>query len=322
MFPFFQVGGLRGDRYNLRQATMVDLIAAAYGVDATAVQGGPIWLENDRFDIVAKAPSTTKPDAIKLMLQALLADRFKLVVHTGTKPMPAYVLTVGKGKPNLRESDGSSDPGCRPSESQPKPAPGTIPIIMATCHNMTMERFAQVLHSIMGGGYQASPVVDSTGLKGSWDLDLKWTPRGQLGQAGADGISIFSAVEKQLGLKLDLLTAPRPVLIVDSVNETPTANPPDLEKKLPAPPPAQFEVAVIKPSKPDATGLTGRITGGQVDLQYATLRFIIDFAWDLNPNDHDAIMDAPKSMDSEHYDILAKVANDTPAGAARERSAD
>src|SRR5271168_533786 len=79
-FPFMDGGMLRGDRYNLRQATMVDLISTAYGVDAKSVQGGPPWLETNRFDIVAKAPPGTPPATLKLMLKALLADRFKLVI--------------------------------------------------------------------------------------------------------------------------------------------------------------------------------------------------------------------------------------------------
>ena len=87
---------MRGDRYILRQATMVDLIATAYGVDASNVQGGPIWLETDRFDVIAKVPATTTPATAKLMLRSLLQDRFQLVIHNGSKPMPAFVLTTGK----------------------------------------------------------------------------------------------------------------------------------------------------------------------------------------------------------------------------------
>jgi uncharacterized protein (TIGR03435 family) len=158
-------------------------------------------------------------------------------------------------------------------------------------------------------------VVDSTGLKGAWDFDIKWTGRGQLQRAGADGISIFDAVDKQLGLKLDLQTAPRPVLIVDSVNQRPTANSPDLEKILPAPPPPQFDVATIKPGQPDAE-LRGRINGGQVDVQGATLKFLITFAWDLNPNDSEVLTGAPKWLDSDRYDILAKVTPNAQGSAA------
>jgi hypothetical protein len=85
-------------------------------------------------------------------------------------------------------------------------------------------------------------------LKGSWDFDIKWTPKMLLEKSGRDGISIFDAVDQQLGLKLERQTAPRPVLIVDSVNQKPTPNQPDLEKILPSPPPPRFDVATIKPA--------------------------------------------------------------------------
>ncbi len=82
-------------------------------------------------------------------------------------------------------------------------------------------------------------------------------------------------MNKQLGLKLDLQTAPRPVMIVDSVNEKPTANRPDLEKVLPTPPPAQFEVATIKPSDPNAKPGGSGIRGGQIDLRGVPLKILI-----------------------------------------------
>jgi uncharacterized protein (TIGR03435 family) len=313
-FPFTDGGALRGDRYIIRQATMLDLIAAAYGLDSDFVQGGPIWLETDRFDVIAKTPPTTSKEAIKLMLQSLLADRFKLVTHSGTAPMPAYVLSVGKGKPKLKEGDDSGKSNCEYQEPPKGLPPGTISNIVFVCHNTTMEAFANDLHD-WAGGYLDKSVVDSTGLKGAWDFDIKWTGRGQLQRAGADGISIFDAVDKQLGLKLDLQTAPRPVLIVDSVNQRPTANSPDVEKILPAPPPPQFDVATIKPGQPDAE-LRGRINGGQVDVQGATLKFLITFAWDLNPNDSEVLAGAPKWLDSDRYDILAKVTPNAQGSAA------
>jgi uncharacterized protein (TIGR03435 family) len=214
-FPFVEGGVLRGDRYVFRQGTMVDLIAAAYGVDASNVQGGPIWLETDRFDVIAKAPATTPPATVKLMLQSLLADRFKLVLDTGSKPMPAFVLTTGKGKPKLKEAEASGDADCKYQDQNP--APGTVPSIVFSCHHTTMEEFARNVH-LWAGGYLTDPVVDSTGLKGSWDFDIKWTPKQLLQKAGPDGISIFDAVDKQLGLKLERQTAPRPVLIVETAS--------------------------------------------------------------------------------------------------------
>jgi Protein of unknown function (DUF3738) len=87
---FMRGGQLRGDRYILRGATMVDLVANAYNVDPLNVLAGPAWLELDRFDIFAKAPRTTSPDDVRLMLRALLAQRFHLVAHTdGSAAAPA-----------------------------------------------------------------------------------------------------------------------------------------------------------------------------------------------------------------------------------------
>ncbi len=117
---------------------------------------------------------------------------------------------------------------------------------------------------LAGVGDTVKPFIDSTGLKEAYDFDIKWTPAQLLAQAGRDGISIFDAVDKQLGLKFALETAPRPVLIVDSVNETPTPNPPDLAKRMPPLPPPQFDVAVIKPAKPDEM-ISHAVRGDQED---------------------------------------------------------
>jgi uncharacterized protein (TIGR03435 family) len=292
----------------LRQATMADLIATAYGLDPENVQGGPSWLETDRFDLTAKIPPSTPADAAKLMLRSLLAERFKLVVHNGVAPMPAYVLTVGRDKVKMKESEGSDAAGCQYQPPPPNQPPGTISPIVFSCHSISMETFAQSLHD-WAGGYLTQPVFDSTGLKGTWDFDIKWTARGQLGRAGADGISIFDAVDKELGLKLELKTEPRPVLIVDSVNQAPTPNPPGLEKILPPPPPPEFEVATIKPSKEDGRE-NGRFNGVEMDLQYEPLRFLVYYAWDLNENDDELVVGAPKWLGTDRFDIVAKVSTD------------
>jgi uncharacterized protein (TIGR03435 family) len=314
-FPNLYGGALVGDRFVMHQATMLDLVSSAYELDPSNVLGGPSWLETDRFDIVAKAPSATPPETVKLMLRSLLADRFNLVVHNGSRPMPAFILSAGTGKPRLKESDGSGESGCNGQPPPQTPDPAAVPYIYVSCRNVTMEAFAEDLHQ-MAGGYLTNPVIDSTGLKGSWDFDLKWTGRGNLAKAGADAISIFDAVDKELGLKLELQTSPRPVLIVDSVNQQPTPNPPGLEKILPTPPPAQFEVAVIKPSKPDAQ-FRGKLNVDQVDVQGVNLKFLISFAWDLNPNDNEVIVGAPKWLDSDRFDILAKVSSENQGVVSR-----
>jgi uncharacterized protein (TIGR03435 family) len=308
--PFVSGGVLRGGRYELRKATMVDLIRNAYGVDADKVIGGPSWLETDRFDVIATAPPSTSPETVKLMLQALLADRFKLAVHMDNKTLPTFALKLGTGKPKLKEAAGSGSPGCQPVPQTPEP--GAVPYAIASCHNMTMEAFAPILRAF-AGAYVTSPVTDLTGLKGAWDFEIKWTARALLAQAGADGISLFDAVDKQLGLKLELQNVSTSAIIVDSVNRKPTDNPPDVAKRLPPAPPPEFEVADIKPSMPGVTQPLARIQNGRVDVQAIPLKQLVTLAWDINSDD--LIAGTPKWMDSARFDILAKVSTDGAANA-------
>src|SRR5579871_1642161 len=86
----------RSGRYEIRTATMVDLISVAYGVEADKVYGGPNWLELDRYDIIAKLPTGANAEKQKELLKALLVERFHLVAHPDSRPMPAYLLTTGK----------------------------------------------------------------------------------------------------------------------------------------------------------------------------------------------------------------------------------
>jgi uncharacterized protein (TIGR03435 family) len=188
-FPFGDGGSLHGDRFAFHQATMLDLIAYAYGLDPDMVQGGPIWLETDRFDVIAKVAPKTSKETLRLMVRSLLAERFGLVTHMGSKPMQAWVLTVGKsGKAKLKEGDDAGKPDCQYQEPPPNQPPGTVRFIVFVCHNTTMEELAKHLHD--WGGYLSDPVVDGTGLKGAWDFEIKWTGNGMLQKAGADGISI------------------------------------------------------------------------------------------------------------------------------------
>src|SRR5262245_39318937 len=165
---------------------------------------GPNWLEFDRFDVFAKVPNNTPPETLKLMLQALLADRFKLVVHNDTRPLSGFVLTIGKSKPKLKEADASGKTGCQTQSLTAVPNPGgpiSIPMTSISCHSTTMASFASTLNGL-SGGYLTNTVEDSTGLKGSWDFELKWTPKPLTPLAGPDAVTIFDAIDKQLGLKL------------------------------------------------------------------------------------------------------------------------
>jgi uncharacterized protein (TIGR03435 family) len=304
--PYFTGGRLHGDRYLLHNATMVDMISLAYGMDGDNILSGPAWLDLDRFDVSAHAPRTTSPDDIKLMLQALLADRFHLVLHKDTHPRPSYVLHVDKGGPKLKQAD-EGEPSHIDEHHTPTDLPPGVPAYYSvTCRNQTMAQFKQMLMDF-ATAYLPKPVVDATDLKGGYDFELHWT-----WQPRPDGLTIFEAVNKQLGLKLALEPYPTPVVVVDKVDEKPTPNVPGLDKVLPPPPPAEFDVAVLTPSKPDAP-LQARITGNQITATGLTLKFLIAYAWNLNPNDDELIQNAPKFLNQDHYDLLAKAAPEAQA---------
>ena len=294
-------GQLRDGRYELHNATMVDLIRTAYSVDAERVLGGPSWLELDKFTVIAKAPQSTSLPTLKLMLQSLLADRFKLVVHQDTRPMMSYALTVIGGKPKMREAAGPGS-GCQ-GQPQPPPEPGVVPTQLGVCRGVTMAAFADVLPRA-AGPYITSPVVDETGLTGTWDFEIRFHGRLQLAQAGTEGISIFDALEKQLGLKLELKQRPTSAFVVDSLTQTPTPNAPEVAKALPPPPPPEFEVATIKPTDPDTKGTTARLQPtGMVTVTGMPLKQLMQLGWDINSDD---LLDVPKWLETARFDLVAR----------------
>ena len=126
-----------------------------------------------------------------------------------------------------------------------------------------------------------------------------------------EGITIFDALEKQLGLKLDSQKAPAPALVVDRVNRTPTDNPPEVTRDLPPSPMTAFEVAVIKPSAPNENQDLRLQPGGQVEIHALTLKTLIALAFHLDPDTSEMIAGAPKFLDSARFDITARPAVDS-----------
>jgi uncharacterized protein (TIGR03435 family) len=303
--PSMAAGGLRGTRYLVRQATVVDLISLAYDIDNDKILAGPSWLDTDRFDVSARAPSGSTPDQAKLMLQTLLAQRFSLKFHKDSKELPGLVLSTGSGKPKMKPAaDSAAPPNC---QGQPQaPSPDTVPQQVVDCHSMSMDDFARIAGQIANN---SSSALNKTGLEGKWDFTIKWTPPGLLARAGADGISIFDAVDKQLGLKLERGKVPQPVIFVDSVNEAPTPNAADISKYLPPPPAPEFDVAVIKPTNPDFRGIRMQIQSNQINIQGATLTILLQNFYDVNS---DMIQGAPKFMDEDRWDITAKMVSTDP----------
>ena len=175
------------------------LIRAAYGLDDYRIAGGPKWIDNDKFSVVYKPVG---PQA-SLMLRALLADRFKLASHMETRELPIYALTVVKGGPKMEKAD------------QPGGTSAGGAMIRGT---MDMSVLSSYLSSILGRG-----VTDQTGLKGAWKFSLKWTPDDQPAAATGNAPSLFTAIQEQLGLKLESTKGPVEVLVIDHA-EKPTEN--------------------------------------------------------------------------------------------------
>lgn len=316
-------GVLRDGMYIYRDATMLQLVEEAYGIKEDVISGGPGWVGYDLFDVVAKVPDGTTKANADLMLKSLLADRFGLVVHNGTAPVPRYVLTVAKGGSKLQPSTGSDTAECKPIQQQqpaPNPAGGppdlaAIPNAKVACHGLTGAEIAQNLHD-MAGAYLDHDVVDETKLDGAWDFNLEWTAKALLPAKGDNGISLFDAVNKQLGLDLKVQDVPEPSLVIESVNRKPTANASDIATKLVLSP-ARFEVADIKPADPNARPFQGILyTGGLQVHAGGTLRQMIAMALQVPMNvSDDTVIGLPKSADTQRWDIIAKLPT-TGEGAA------
>jgi uncharacterized protein (TIGR03435 family) len=302
--PFMDIGFV-GSRYEIRHASMMDLITTAYEVDSELVSGGPAWLEKQRFDIIAKVSPRVPEAERRQMLQALLADRFKLTLHQEKRPLDVFVLTSGKHV-QMKPSEGEGRSSCQ----GPPPSEGRQPYIVLNCQHMTMDEFAVRFHQ-MAGGYVTHTMVNQTTLEGAYDFTIKWSNRGdyrppQPGDTDPNpGISFFDAVDKQLGLKLTADKRPIPALVVDTVNETPTPNAPDVTSNLPAMP-TEFEVASVKANKSGQQG-TSIVpkAGGRIEITNATLKLMIALAWSLE-RDQNRIVGGPKWTDSDRFDVIAK----------------
>jgi uncharacterized protein (TIGR03435 family) len=214
---------VRGRQFATLNTTLSDMITFAYGLHPRQVTGGPAWVESEKYDLTAKPDGEGQPNdkQWKAMVQKMLADRFKLAFHRDKKELSVYALVLGKTPHKLTRSEG--DPNGLPGMFFR--GLGVLPV-----RNATMGDFAGVMQTAV----LDRPVVDQTGLTGRWDFTLTWTPDdsqfgGRGGQAPppADNVAaapgLFTAIQEQLGLKLDATKAPVEVLVLDRV-EKPTEN--------------------------------------------------------------------------------------------------
>jgi uncharacterized protein (TIGR03435 family) len=233
--PNRMIHPLPGGRLTARNANLLMLLVNAYGVQRYQVIGGPAWLETDGFDIEAKPEGEASVAQVALMLQSLLADRFKLALHRDTHQLPVYDLAAAKSNFNPPVP---KEGGCASLDSASPPTPGSIPCGMVRIGfsgimdgaSVIMANFVKSLAGVLG-----SPVIDRTGFTAAFDIHLKFTPDtstqglpgGALGATPPEPDptrpNIFDALQEQLGLKLTSSKGPVEVLVIDHV-ERPTAN--------------------------------------------------------------------------------------------------
>jgi len=209
-------------RFVEKAYTLKLLIAAAYDLNPRTISGGPGWIESDHYDIVAVTPGEVRPthDEQMSMLRNLLTDRFKLTFHREEKVFSIYELEIAKNGPKLKASTAPpDDPPALISTVYPQR-------IVMPARNVTMNDLTRLMQRAI----LDRPVVDKTGLSGRYDFDLEWAPdETQFGgevppaSAEAQAAPLFSAIQQQLGLRLEATRGPVQMLVVDKA-ERPSAN--------------------------------------------------------------------------------------------------
>jgi bla regulator protein blaR1 len=198
-----------------------DLIVYAYGLKPYQISGAAAWITSDRFDMQAKAGGEAEPskEQIREMVQSLLAERFHLRLHRARRDIPVYALGVAKSGPKLKESAAP--------ESFVRYVSQQRPVLQLAATNTTIAQLAELL-SMSGISFQIDgptgrPIVDRTGLTGQYDFTLTWIPDDQIPPPGSDAVILSTALQEQLGLKLEPVNAPIETLVIDHA-ERPDAN--------------------------------------------------------------------------------------------------
>jgi uncharacterized protein (TIGR03435 family) len=202
-----------GPRITIENFRLSDLITYAYDVKDYELFSQPRWADIDRYNISAKAPDGTplNREAARPLMRALLADRFHLRAHTEKREMPVYMLIVAKGGPKFR----ASPPGAQKLLTLQSKGKGST--MTVSCGDM-----AQLAGEFSKGNNVDRPVIDKTGLTGTYDYKLEWGDDTAV-DADARTVSVFTAFQEQLGLRLRPIRAPVQVLIIDHA-EKPSKN--------------------------------------------------------------------------------------------------
>lgn len=198
------------DAVTMRNVSLRSCIAWAYHMVGYQVSG-PDWLSTERYDIVAKSAGAAPEDDLRTMMQALLADRFKVESHRQTREMSAYVLVVGKGGPKVHESQTEGEPSIQPDRGR----------MTVTLQRARVSQLVELLSNFFH-----APVIDETGLKGSYDLTVniaKYMPLA--GDGPPDPLSLITTgLQEELGLKLESRKTAVDLVVVDHAEKAPTEN--------------------------------------------------------------------------------------------------
>jgi bla regulator protein BlaR1 len=227
-----------GGQFTVSNITVKRLIQDAWRIKDFQISGGPGWIGSERFDIGAKPDGPVSVEEFQGMLQSLLADRFQLAIKENAKEMPVYALVVANGGPKIKGAH-ESDPNIVDLSDAPIPQSGNRPRVTIirrgrlTAQGLAIASLANTLADILG-----RIVLDKTGLMGMYDIKLEWKPdENQVAMFGAmgvpdgfgapppdwDGPTLFTALEEQLGLKLDSQKGPVEIFTIEHV-ERPSAN--------------------------------------------------------------------------------------------------
>jgi uncharacterized protein (TIGR03435 family) len=209
---------IRGNRFATTDTSVVDLLKYAYGLHEQEISGGPKWLKTQNFDIVGDPETQTRPSSgdFKKMVQNLLTDRFHLKAHHEMRELSVLEIVLAKSGPKLNKST-------RPPNGIPTfgYSPGELTVANATIADLAtfLQRFVT-----------DRPVFDQTGITGKYDVTLRWTPDelqaegSRQGGRNADSLpGLYTAIQEQLGLKLQEEKRPIQVFVVDHV-DTPSEN--------------------------------------------------------------------------------------------------
>jgi len=236
--------GLPGGRVQATNMPVRPIITFAYQVAGYQLVGGPAWLTTDRYDLIAKmedaadatpaVPGANAPSPMQLALRHLLEERFKLRVHRESREMDIYALVMakpgGSPGPNLKPTTqdcAAVGAAARRGEPPPAPPPGQVLCgIQGGPGRLRFGGLPAVSLAQAFAGPAGRMVVDRTGLTGSWDFELNYAPEGRGGPGGGDAApvdpnapSFFTAIQEQLGLKLEPTKGPVEVLVIDSVEK-------------------------------------------------------------------------------------------------------